>query len=406
MNRPSSTSRTAPVEGSPIALAASAYVFAVVMMGTTLPTPLYPEFAARFGFGDTQTTVLFAVYACGVLAALVLFGRISELVGRKPLLAAGIALTLASAIVFLIGSPLWLIYIGRVLSGLAAGILTATGTVTVLENAPTGRGVLAAAAATAANIGGLGLGILMAGLLGEFAPRPLWTPFLVHAVLTVLAGAALLAVNDGTRRARGEHSATFRLQLPAIPPEARRMFAASWIGGFASFAMCGLYSALVPGFMHTELHITSSAVIGATIFAVFGASAITQICLRSLPDRTLILAGAILLAVGMAAFVGALAADSLALLIASSLVSGAAHGMLFMTGMRAVNAASRRENRTGATTSFFVSAYVAISVPPILAGVLSRGIGLVGASAVFGAAIAALSLVELLYLRRFSSERP
>src|SRR5699024_8582305 len=44
-------------------LAASAYVFTVVMMGTTLPTPLYPLYEERFGFGTAFTTQLFAIYA-------------------------------------------------------------------------------------------------------------------------------------------------------------------------------------------------------------------------------------------------------------------------------------------------------------------------------------------------------
>lgn len=380
---------------------ASAYVFAVVMMGTTLPTPLYPDFSAHFGFGDAQTTVLFAVYALGVLAALVLFGRLSETLGRKPLLAVGVALTFASAVVFIVGEPLPILYIGRVLSGLAAGIFTATGTVTVLENAPAGRATLATAVATAANIGGLGLGILVAGVLGEYAGDPLLTPFVVHAVLTALAGAALLLVRDRARRTGGP----LRLQLPRIPTEARSMFAASWIGGFASFAMCGLFSALVPNFMHDELGISGSAAIGVTVFLVFGASAVAQISLRSLPDRSLIGYGAVLLAGSMAVFVAAVALDALALLVVSSVVAGVGHGMLFMTGMRAVVSASRPENRTGATTSFFVSAYVAISVPPILAGVLARSIGLTGASLVFGLLIAVMALGELAYLRRFSTER-
>src|SRR5699024_5185306 len=150
-------------------LAASAYVFTVVVMGTPLPTPLYPLYEERFGFGTAFATQLFAIYALGVIAALVLFGRLADGPGRRAVLAAAGVFSLASAVPFLSGSKVGLLLVARVLSGLAAGIFTPTATVTVLENAPPGRERLAGSLATAANMGGLGLGIMMSGLLARFA---------------------------------------------------------------------------------------------------------------------------------------------------------------------------------------------------------------------------------------------
>ncbi|TCK64530.1 MFS transporter [Curtobacterium sp. PhB136] len=380
-------------------LVAATYVFAVVMIGTTIPTPLYPTYESRFGFGSTTTTVLFAVYAGGVILALVLGGRLSDAVGRRPMLFAGIVFSLASAVVFAIGTAEWMLFVARVLSGLSAGIFTATGTVAVLENAPEQRRGLASALATAANIGGLGLGMLLAGAVATVTPWPLRAPYVAHAVLLVIAGVALLAVRDSVTPDRSR----IRLQLPGIPPESRGVFAASAVGAVVGFAVCGLYSSVAPNFMGKVLGVESPFVVGVVVFALFGASAAAQIALRGLADRTLIVIGALALAAGMGVLVWSLLATSLALLVGSSILAGIGQGLLFMTGLRAITGATDASRRTEATTSYFVLAYLSISIPAIGAGLLAAGIGLVAAGVVFALVVAVVSLIGLTAARRFAA---
>jgi MFS family permease len=380
-------------------LAASTYVFTVVMMGTTLPTPLYPLYEQRFDFGTAFTTQLFAIYALGVIVALVLFGRLSEGLGRRPLLAAGVVFSVASAVLFLIGSNVGLLLTGRILSGLAAGIFTSTATVTVLENAPTGRERLAGSLATAANMGGLGLGILMSGLLARFVAAPLATPFVVNAITLVIAGFALILVRDRTRG----NPTDVRLQLPGIPPEAKQIFVAASPGAITGFTLCGLYSAIAPSFIGQTLHITSPAVSGTVVFLLFGASATAQLLLRSLPDRGLIIIGSSTMIVSMGALILALSVSSLTLLIVSSVLAGAGQGLVFMTGMRAITAATEPECRTEATTSYFILSYVFMSVPSIGAGFLAAEVGLASATTIFAIGVAVVCLLGLVAARRFAS---
>ena len=391
--------RSEPRAATGWGLAASVYVFTVVMMGTTLPTPLYPLFEQRFGFGTAFTTQLFAIYAVGVIGALIVFGRLSDGLGRRPLLRLGVIFSIASAVLFLIGSHIGLLLTGRVLSGLAAGIFTSTATVTVLENAPAGRERLAGSLATAANMGGLGLGILTSGLLARFAPAPLVTPFLVNAIMLVIAGVALLLVRD---RTRGGATAV-RLQLPRIPASAKRMFAAASPGAITGFAVCGLYSAIAPSFIGQTLHVTSTAVTGAVVFLLFGASATAQVLLRGLSDRRLIIGGTVTMIVSMGALVCALMAGSLPVLIASAALAGAGQGLVFMTGMRAITAVTAPEHRTEATTSYFILAYVFMSVPAIGAGFLAAEVGLADATVIFALAVAVVYVAGLAGARRFES---
>lgn len=411
---------TAPATGR--SLVAAAYIFAVVMMGTTMPTPLYPTMSAAFGFGSAATTVLFAVYAVGVVAGLVIFGRLSDTLGRRPVLALALVLSVVSAVLFLAaGLPtdgsgvdatggsvtgLVLMYVGRVLSGLAAGIFTGTGTVTVMENAPAGRATLAAAVATAANIGGLGLGVLVAGCVAELVDDPLTWPFVAHAVMLAVAALLLPGVRDRVvrpaRAERGRFGGWLPTpQVPGVPASVRGLFVASVPGVVAGYTVCGVFSSLAPNFMSHELGISSTATIATVTAALFIASAVAQIVLRSLRDRVLMVLGLVLLVVCALVVILALAVDSLALLLVASVLGGVGQGLSFMTGMRAMTSRVAPEERTAVTTSYFIVGYLALAVPAMLAGFLTVPMGLVGSTTVFSVITVLLSLVGLGYVKRY-----
>ena len=113
-----------------------AYAFAAIMVGTTLPTPMYALYGEHMHFPVLTTTVIYATYAGGVLFALLVFGRWSDAIGRRPVLLAGVIAALASAVVFLVADTVPVLLVGRVLSGLSAGIFTGTATAAVIEAAP------------------------------------------------------------------------------------------------------------------------------------------------------------------------------------------------------------------------------------------------------------------------------
>lgn len=384
-----------------LSLTAATYVFAVVMMGTTLPTPLYPDYERTYDFASLTTTVLFAMYAIGVIVSLILFGQVSARLGRRPVLAAGVALAFVSSLLFLFAGDMWQLYLGRVISGLSAGIFTATGTAAVMENAPAGRKNLASALSTAANIGGLGLGILVSGLIAAWTPWPLHAPFAVHGILLIVGGLALLAVRETVEPDRTRHI----LGVPGIPRPARRVFAAASAGAVAGFMMCGIYTSVAPGFMTSVLSVSSPAVIGLVLCLVFGASAAAQIGLRRLADRTLILGGSVAMVVGMALLATSLATASLPLLVASAVLGGAGQGLMFMTGMRAVMELTPADQRTRATTSYFIVAYLAISGPPVGAGIVSTFVDLSTTGLVAAAVIAVVAVLALSQAGQFRRTR-
>lgn len=211
-----------------------AYAFAAIMLGTTMPSPMYALYSEHLHFAVVETTVIYATYAGGVLTALLVFGSWSDAIGRRPVLLAGTLCALASAVVFLSADTVAQLLVGRVLSGLSAGLFTGTATAAIIESAPPRWHTRAPAVATIANMGGLSSGPILAGLLVQYAPEPLRLPFVVHIALTVLAGIAALVAPE-TSPCTGK----IRLQRLSVPPPVRPIFIIAALAAFAGFAVTG-----------------------------------------------------------------------------------------------------------------------------------------------------------------------
>src|SRR5580704_11486436 len=167
-----------------------ASVLAALMLGTTLPTPLYVVYQAQWHFSAAIVTVTFAVYAAAVMATLLLAGRSSDEAGRKPVLAVALGASALSTVVFILAPDVGVLIAARIVSGLSAGLMTGTATATLTELVPASAGRRASLVATAANMGGLGLGPLVAGLFAQYLPHP--TTLVFAAYLAVLAAAAII----------------------------------------------------------------------------------------------------------------------------------------------------------------------------------------------------------------------
>jgi MFS family permease len=376
-----------------------AYAFAVTMLGTTLPTPLYVIYQAQWHFSTSLITLIFAVYAAGVLAALLLAGRSSDQVGRRPVLAAAIVLSIASAVTFILAPGVGWLFLGRVLSGLSAGLMTGTATAALTETARAGSGRRASLVATTANMGGLGLGPLLAGLLAQYAPRPTVLPFEVQLGLVAVAGLSLLVVPE-TVTDRSALSLKFRGF--GIPEAGKAEFIAAGFAGFAAFSLLGLFSSLVPTFLSGVLHDTNHAVAGAVVFLAFGVAACTQLAGSRLPSRPVMLAGLGVFMAGLALIVAGLSAASMPLFLAATVVSGVAVGAVFMGSLATANRVAPAETRGQVISTFFVFAYVGLTVPVIAVGFGSQAFGDFRAILGCAIALAAIALASMALIRRAS----
>ncbi|HEY1516519.1 MAG TPA: MFS transporter [Solirubrobacteraceae bacterium] len=377
--------------------AAAAFALAVGMLGTTLPTPLYGLYRLQFGFSELMITVIFATYAAGVIASLLLFGRLSDQIGRRRVLLPGLGLSALSAVCFLTASGLPLLLAGRVLSGLSAGIFTGTATATLIDLAPAGRRSRATLVAAMANMGALGAGPLLTGLISQWAGSPLRLAFWVDLALLVPAAIGIWAMPEPVSVTSHPH---LRPQALKIPTEMRSIFIEAALAGFAGFAVLGLVTAVTPAFLGQELGVTSRAIVGLVVFALFAASLAGQLALEAVPERAAIPTGAGALIAGMGSLALGLADSSLTLLVLGIVIAGFGQGLSFRGGLMQVNERSPAAQRGAVASSFFVVMYIAISVPVIGEGLLAQAVGLRVAGLTFAALVAALSAAVLILLAR------
>src|ERR1700760_3606438 len=292
-----------------------AYAFTVTMAFSAVPTPLYVLYQARDGFGSVTLTLIFAAYAVGVALTRLLAGPLSDWAGRRRMLAAAIAVNLASGVVFLTWISVPGLLVARFVSGISLGLLTATATAHLTElHQATGRaGGRASVVSTAANLGGIGLGPLLAGLLAQYAPDPLHLPYLVAEGL-MLIGLIGLALVPETVTRPGPPPA-YRPQRVSVPRASRPAYWAAGATGAVVFAVFGLFTSLAPSFLAGTLHERSHALAGVTAFAVFGAAALSQILLARVPLHRLLGIGIVALVAGLVGVTVAVWVASLALLL-------------------------------------------------------------------------------------------
>jgi MFS family permease len=369
-----------------------ALLFTITMAGTTLPTPLYVIYQAQFHFSALMVAVIYATYAVAVMTALLLAGRSSDQAGRKPVLAAALGVGALSAVTFILAPDVVVLYVGRVLSGLSAGLMTGTATAALTEVYPGPAPRRASLVATTMNIGGLGLGPLIAGLFSQYAPDPTTTVFEVYLALLAVAGLFLLFIPETVSP---RQPLVLRYAGLGIPARGRGQFSAAAVGGFVSFALLGLFSSVVPGFMGQVLHETSHAVVGSVVFGSFALSALTQVAVFRLNSRRVVLASLGLFLVALVLIVVALGVASLGIFLAGTSLSGVSVGGIFLGALTTVNRLAPPERRAHVVSTFFVACYLGLIIPVVGVGVLSEFIGIFFAVLTVAIVLAAMCLFSL-----------
>ncbi len=365
-----------------------AAIFAVVMAATTVSTPLYPAYADQFGLTPLTITVVFAVYGVGVMGGLAVTGRLSDHVGRKPPLAAGLVLGLAAMVLFIAAHGLGLLLAGRLLIGLTAGLYTGTATAWLVDLGPDRS--RATKLAVGANLGGLALGPALAGVLAQFAPYPLRTVYVVELVLMSagLVAHALLPETVPRRR--------FELDFAGIVPprEVRVVFLPAATAGVAAFGVSGVFGSVGPGMLREVLGITAPVASGALVATLFVMSVAGQVLARRFAPAVALPAGCVALAASLVLLGLALALETVVALVAAAVVAGLAQGVIVGSGLGLLTARAPAERRSQVASTYFLVLYIGLVVPVVAFGLVEAGIGLVDAGYVFCAVVGAAALLS------------
>ncbi|WP_029151326.1 MFS transporter [Microbacterium indicum] len=349
-----------------------AAAFLTAMAFSTVPTPIYAIYQQRDGFPTIVVTVIFAVYAVGVMLSLYLAGHVSDWLGRRRVILAALALNLLAAILFLAWDGLAGLLVARFVNGLGIGIITATATAHLSElGAETGRsGVRSQIVSTFANLGGLSLGALIAGVLVTTAPAPTTTPYVVFALLLAVE-IVLVALVPETVEHREERPA-YSPQRVAVPAASRGAYLAAAAGAFAAFAVFGTFTGLSSTFLVGLLGEHSHLLAGAAPFIVFMAASLAQIATVRMPIRAQMILAIVAAVAGLALISAGAVAASLALFLLGGGAAGAGVGILFRSALGTAGSLAAPEKRGEALAGIFLIGYAGMTFPPLLtAGALT-----------------------------------
>jgi MFS family permease len=293
-------------------------------------------------------------------------------------------------VVFLVWRSLAGLLVARVLTGLAFGaaVATATAFITDLDAGPGGVPTRRAGiVATIANIGGLGLGALIAGLLARYVAHPLTLSFIVFLVALVAAVVLVILAPEG--HAAVHPRPRYHPQRLRAPSNARRQFLAATTGAFMSFAIFGLFAGLAGAFLAGPLHHPSPALTGLTIFITFGTGVLVQSLTTSWPAHRLVAAGIAPMIAGLSALVASAwtSPPSLALFLIAGVLIGAGSGAIFRGSLTVVISTSGPDDRAGALATFFTAGYVGVSLPVVGAGIALQHLSFRVTLLIFGLAV-------------------
>lgn len=360
------------------------------LAASAAPTPLYAVYAAHWGFSPLTTTVVFGVYALAVLATLLTFGKLSDHVGRRPVLLTGLVLQAVAVVLFTTAAGVGTLLAARVVQGLATGSsLGAIGA--AMLDVDRRRGALANSFAPGV---GTASGALISALAVQFLPAPTHLIYLVLLGVFGVQAAGVLAMREtATRRPGALKSLVPDIRLPkAIRSEVA--IAAPVL--FAVWALAGFYASLGPALAATLLHSSSVVYGGLSLFILAGVAAMAVLAFnRAEPRPTLYMSIAALVA-GVAVTLAATAADSAAGFFIGTAIAGVGFGGGFQGGIRLVLPLVGEQERAGVLSLLYIVSYLGLGVPAVIAGVLVTEVnGLLATAQEYGIAVVVLAVVAL-----------
>jgi hypothetical protein len=360
------------------------------LAGSSAPTPLYALYQAQWGFSPLTGTFVFGIYAIAVLLALLFVGRLSDHLGRRPVLIAATAVQAVTMLLFATAGGVADLVLARIIQGLATGAAVgAVGAGMIDLNKE--RGATASAVTPPF---GTAAGSLLAGLLVQFLPAPTTLIYAVLGIIYLLQGIGVALMTDTITPAPGALASLkpqFRLPLATRAPLllALPVLVAVW-------ALGGFYAALGPMLVRGMLGVGSAFLGGMTLFVLAASGGLAVLALQHRKPRALMTFGAAMLATGVGIVVLALPYHSIAVFMAGTALAGVGFGTGFQGAVRSVVSFAAPHERAGVLSIVFIVSYVSMGVPAIGAGaLLARHGNILGTAAQFGMLVMALALAAV-----------
>jgi predicted MFS family arabinose efflux permease len=371
-----------------------ASVIVALLASSAAPTPLYAIYQAEWHFTPITTTVVFGVYAIAVLAGLLVLGKLSDHVGRRPVLLAAIAVHVGALLIFATATGVPALLAARVVQGLSTGAaLGAIGA--AMLDIDRERGTYANAVAPGT---GTATGVLLSALAVRFLPDPTHLIYLALIGVLGLQAIAIAAMRETVSPVPGA-LASLRPEI-TLPRELRAPVLTAVPVLFALWALAGLYAALGPALVQSLTGSDNVVLGGLSLFTLAASAVVSIVVLRRAAARMVMLVGSLALIVGVAVTVVAVSLDWTAVFFAGSVIAGIGFGSGFQGSIRTVVPLAAAHQRAGVVSLLYVVSYLGLGVPAVIAGFGVVHGGLTDTTRYYGAAVIALAALALVSLLR------
>lgn len=361
------------------------------LAGSSAPTPLYALYQARWGFSPIALTVIFGIYAIAVLVALLFAGRLSDHLGRRPVLLSAIGAQIATMVMLATANGLAQLLLARVLQGLATGVAVAALGAGMIDLDKT-RGATANAVAPAF---GTAIGGILAGFMVQYLPAPTHLVYAFLGATFLLQGVGVYIMHETISPQPGA-LASLKPQF-RLPRSIREPLLLAVPVLVAAWALASFYGSLGPTLVHGLLGSSSALFGGLALFALAASGALAVLVLQRYEARGLMVFGASALAIGVGLTVWTLPSHSLALFFLGTVIAGVGFGAGFQGAVRSIVVHAAAHERAGVLSLIFIVSYLALGVPAVIAGArLARHGDIIGTSQEFGTAVMALALLAVL----------
>jgi predicted MFS family arabinose efflux permease len=382
------------VFGRQASLLVSAGVVGHTLWTSAAPALTYRLYAREWHLTHTVTAGIFAIYPISVVVMLVVFGGISDHIGRRATMLAGLFASLIGALLFAVAPDVLWLFAGRALMGIGVGLSVSPSTAAILEFISPERAKSAALVTMAAQAAGFTAALLLGGALTEYGPWPTRLCFWVLAVfvLILLAGTWFLPrhrvsdANDGKRS-----------RMPSVPKEVRRAFAVSSTAMMAAYAY-GILVLSLGGQVEHDLIGSPNAFLNGAVLSLFPiALGVVGIIARSLSPQMALIAGGLVSGLGMVLLMLAVGLRDLLIYLLATAAAGGAYSLLFVGGLQVISAAAPTHHRGGVLSALYLLGYLSMGALALLLGAVAtmRGLSLavdLGATAIILMNVATLAL--------------
>jgi len=386
---------------------AAAAVLALCLWASGAPSVLYPAYAEEWNLTPVVTTAVFATYPIALIVVLLLFGGLSDAIGRRRAMLLGIALITLASVLFAVAPNVGFLFAGRVVQGIGTGFALGAASAALVENNPGGNPRLASSVTTISTSAGLMLALFLSGVLAQLLPLPMVISFALLFVLGLVTFTVVWFTPADTATGPEVAPASFAPHIPRVAPGILRAFFLSALSVSVSYSVGALVLSLGAQMARQLTGTTNLIVVGGLLAFSPLAIGVTALFLSRIRPHVAILAGAVISLGGLAVMEATAASGSLALLLAWCIIGGVGYSFAFTGGLSLINRSAPAQHRGATLSLVYLVAYFLQAATAVGAGALATSLGLRPAIGIIGPIVAvvciasiALAVIDLLAKRR------